>query len=65
MKPSRTGDLIDPEVGYWPSAAARLSGVAFPIIVAAIQAGQLPAAHTADGWRVAGADLIAWMARRS
>ena len=65
MKTPRTIDPIDPTAGYWPSAAARRSGVAFPILVAAIQAGQLPAAHTADGWRVTGADLIAWLARRS
>jgi hypothetical protein len=65
MKTQRTVDPIDPAAGYWPSAAARLSGVAFPTLVAAIQTGQLPAAHTADGWRVTGADLIAWMKRRS
>jgi hypothetical protein len=59
-----TIDPIDPAAGYWPSAAARLSGTPFPALVAAIRAGQLPAAITAEGWRVTGADLIAWMARR-
>lgn len=65
MKVLVTIEPIDPAAGYWPSVAARLSGTPFPDVVAAIRAGQLPAAITAEGWRVNGADLISWMERRT
>jgi excisionase family DNA binding protein len=51
---------IDPDATYTLREAASLADVTATTVRRAIADGQLPATRGAEGWYIAGSDLIAW-----